>query len=69
MLLFAAAESAVGQAEENLRVTTDRFQEGVALSRDVLDAEVLLLQARTTRAQALADRALAAAWLRKAAGE
>jgi len=66
---IAAAESAVGQAEENLRVTTDRFQEGVALSRDVLDAEVLLLQARTTRAQALADRALAAARLRKAVGE
>ena len=66
---IAAAESAVGQAEENLRVTTDRFREGVALSRDVLDAEVLLLQARTTRAQALADRALAAARLRKAAGE
>ncbi|MDH4197287.1 MAG: TolC family protein, partial [Candidatus Aminicenantes bacterium] len=32
---IAAAESAVGQAEENLRVTTDRFREGVALSRDV----------------------------------
>ena len=66
---IAAAGSAVGQAEENLRVTTDRFQEGVALSRDVLDAEVLLLQARTTRAQALADRALAAARLRKAVGD
>jgi len=66
---IAAAESAVRQAEENLRVTTDRFQEGVALSRDVLDAEVLLVQAKMSRAQALADRALAAARLRKSSGE
>lgn len=66
---IAAARSAVGQAEENLRVTTDRFQEGVALSRDVLDAEVLLLQARTTLVQALANRALATACLRRAVGE
>jgi outer membrane protein TolC len=66
---IAAAESAVSQAEENLRVSTDRFQEGVALSRDVLDAEVLLVQARMSRANALADQALAAARLRKAAGE
>lgn len=65
---IAAAGRAAAQAEENLRVMTDRFREGVALSADVLDAEVLLLEARTRRVQAQADLALAEARLRKAMG-
>jgi outer membrane protein len=65
----AVAAEAVLQADENLRVTLDRFKDGVALNADVLDAEVALLQAKTAQAQAQADRAVALARLAKAAGE
>ena len=64
-----AAGRAVASAEENLRVTQDRFKEEVATSVEVLDAEALLLQARTARAQALTDLAIARAKLQKALGE
>ncbi len=59
---------AVAQAEENLRVTRERFQQGVALSADVLDADVALLRARVNRTQSAIDLALALARLEKAVG-
>jgi len=62
------AAQAAGQAEENLRVTRERFQQGVALSTDVLDADVALLRARTSRTQAAIDLVLAQARLEKALG-
>lgn len=66
---IAAADRAAAQAAENLRVTEERFREGVALGADVLDAEVLLLEARTRRIQALADLALGEARLCRATGD
>ena len=63
------AGQAVGQAEENLRVTKERFKQGVALSSDVLDAEMALLQAKLGRTQAEIDRVLAQAKLEKALGD
>ncbi len=63
------AGQAVGQAEENLRVTRERFKQGVALSSDVLDAEVALLQAKLGRTQAAIDQVLAQAKLEKALGD
>jgi outer membrane protein len=60
---------AVRQAEENRRVTVDRFKQGLALNSEVLDAEGLLLQARTGRTQILADYELAKARLRRAVGD
>jgi outer membrane protein TolC len=63
------AGQAVGQAEENLRVTRERFKQGVALSSDVLDAEVALLQAKLGRTQAAIDQVVAQARLEKALGE
>ncbi len=63
------AGQAVGQAEENLRVTKERFKQGVALSSDVLDAEMALLQAKLGRTQAEIDRVLAQARLEKALGD
>jgi outer membrane protein TolC len=63
------AREAVVQAEENLRVARERFREGVALNTDVLDAEVLALQAKTSLTQSQVDAALAGARLRKALGE
>jgi len=63
------AGQAVGQAEENLRVTRERFKQGVALSADVLDAEVALLQAKLGRTHAAIDQVLAQARLEKARGD
>jgi outer membrane protein TolC len=41
------ALSAVGQAQENLRLQRIRYQEGVAISTDVLDAVTLMITAET----------------------
>lgn len=65
---IGVAGQAVAQAEENLRVTVDRFKQGVALNTDVLDAEVALLQAKINRTQAAIDLALSQARLQKALG-
>jgi outer membrane protein TolC len=62
------AAQAVGQAEENLRVTRERFQQGVALSTEVLDSDVALFRARTNRTQAAIDLMLAQARLEKTLG-
>lgn len=62
------AEQGVKQAEENYRVTNKRFKEGLAQTSDLLDAEVALLQARTSYTQALVDFELAEARLQKALG-
>lgn len=63
------ADVAVNQAEENLRTTTQRFKNGVAINSDVLDAEVLLVNAKNTLAQAVADYEIANARLQKSLGE
>jgi len=62
------ASQAVGQAEENLRVTREEFKQGVALNADVLDADVALVQAQMNRTQAAIDLVLAQARLEKALG-
>lgn len=59
---------AVSQAGENLRVTQERFKQGIALNTEVLDAEVALLQAELNRTQAGIDLVLAQAKLEKALG-
>ncbi len=62
------AEQAVAQAEENYRVTVEKFKTGLALNSDVLDAETALLQAKTNHTQAVVDYQLAEARLEKALG-
>ncbi len=49
---LATAETAVGQAEENLRIRRQQFDVGRAQSDDVLDAERLLAFQRATLASA-----------------
>ncbi len=49
------AADTVSQAEENYRVTGNRFKAGLALNSDLLDAEVALLQAQIGHSQALVD--------------
>lgn len=62
------AEQGVKQAEENYRVTSDTFKQGLALNSEVMDAEFLLLQAKTNSTQALIDFELARARLQKVVG-
>jgi outer membrane protein len=66
---IAVAEQGVAQAEENYRITNEKFKSGLALNSDLLDAEVALLQAKWNSIQALVDHELADARLRKALGD
>jgi outer membrane protein TolC len=66
---LAVAEKGVRQAEENHRVTYEKFKSGLALNSDLLDAEAALLQAKWNRIQATVDRELADARLQKAIGQ
>jgi len=59
----------VDAAEENRRVTHDRYLEGLAPSSELLDAEVQLLRAHLSHARALAGLRVADARLRHALGE
>jgi len=65
---ITVAAKGVGQAEENLRITNEKFKAGLALNSDVLDAEVALLQAKWNHVQALIDHELADAKLQQAVG-
>jgi outer membrane protein TolC len=66
---ITVAEQGVKQADENYRVTSARFKQGLGTNSDLLDAEVALLLARTNYTQALVDFGLAEAALEKAIGE
>lgn len=63
------AEQGVKQAEENYRVTSAKFKQGLALNSDLLDAEVALLQAKMNYTQAVADYELAESSLERSIGE
>jgi len=63
------AEEAVKQAEENYRVTDDKFKQGITLNSELLDAETALKQVRTNYTQALVDYELAKAQIEKATGK
>ncbi|NQU11295.1 TolC family protein [bacterium] len=60
---------AVDQAEESLQITKDRYQGGLALLTQVLDAETALTAARQRRVMAEADQRIAAAALRRTLGQ
>ncbi len=62
------AEQTVSQAEENYRVTDDKFKQGLTLNSELLDAETALLQAKTNQIQSLADYELAVARIQRSIG-
>ncbi len=64
----AVAEQTVKQAEENYRVTDEKFKQGLTLNSELLDAEVALTQARTNYIQSLVDYELSMAKLDRATG-
>ena len=66
---ISVAEQGVGQAEENYRIVSERFRNGIALNTDLLDSEVALLQAKTNYTQTLVDYQLALAGLERATGQ
>lgn len=57
---------AVASAEESVKLTRARFEQGQALAAQLIDSETALVGARVRRAQADADRRIAIAALRKA---
>jgi outer membrane protein TolC len=65
---IGAADDGVKAAAEARRVAGERFAAGVATSTDVLDAQVVLLQAGLDRTQAIAGARLAEARLARALG-
>mgnify|MGYP005853888147 CR=1 FL=1 len=60
--------TAVAQAEEGVQLTRARFEQGLALATQLVDAETALTGARVRRAEAEADRRIAVAALRRALG-
>jgi len=62
------ADRGVESARENLRVTRDRYREGVAPSSDLLDAELALQRAQLDRTETLASLRIALAGLDRAVG-
>ena len=62
------SEKSIEQAEENLRMNEERYKYQVATATDVLDAVVLLAQARVNYVSALADFNIAKAALDRAMG-
>jgi outer membrane protein TolC len=65
---IATADDGLRSATEARRVVGERFNAGVAISTDVLDAEVAVLQAGLDRTRALANARLAEARLQRAVG-
>ena len=62
-------KKAVEAAEENLRVSQERYKAQVTTSTEVLDAQTLLTEASVNYYRALYDRNLAKARLQRAMGE
>lgn len=65
---IAVAQTAVEQAEENYRITEERFKAGVTTNAEVLDAESLLVSARANQTNAVYDFQSARARLVRAMG-
>jgi outer membrane protein TolC len=65
---LVVTRQAVAQASESADLTRARFQQGAALSTQLMDAETAVLSARVRRAEAEADQRIALAALRKAVG-
>lgn len=62
------SKKAVEQADENYRITKEKYEAQVATSTDLIDAEVSMLQAKTNLTNAVVDFQLANLTLQKAIG-
>lgn len=68
-LRVPVARFAVSQAEENIKVVTDRYREGLSTYTEVLDAENRRIQSLNNFYNALYDESLALFRLRRAVGD
>ncbi len=65
---LSVTRQVVAQAAESASLTRARFEQGMALSTQVIDAETALVAARVRHAEADADQRIAVAAVRKALG-
>lgn len=65
---LVVTEKAIAQAAESVELTRARFEQGLALTTQLIDAEAALTGARVRRAEAQAARQIAVAALRRALG-
>ncbi len=63
---LAVTERSVEQAAESASLTRNRFEQGLALSTQLIDSETALVAARVRRAEAETDQRIAIAAFRKA---
>ena len=63
------AQTAIEQAEENFRLNRELYDEQMATTTDVLDAQTLLTQAQNNYYNALNDYHIAKAKLERAIGK
>ena len=65
---IAVSQQVIEQAEENFRISEERYKESVATSTEVLDAQTLLTKAKSEYANALGDYNINYARLQRAMG-
>lgn len=65
---LSVTERTIAQAEESASITRARYEQGLALSTQLIDAETSLTAARVRHAEAEADRRIAVAALRRSLG-
>jgi outer membrane protein len=66
---LVVSQTSVEQAEENYRVASELFKQGLMTNSDLLDVEVALLQTKTNNVQTIVDYEIAKANLERATGE
>jgi outer membrane protein TolC len=65
---IAVSQKVIEQAEENFRISEERYKERIATSTEVLDAQTLLTKAKSEYANALGDYNVNYAKLQRAMG-
>ena len=66
---ISVTKVAISQAQENLRINQNRYQERVGTASDVLDAQTLLSQTETDNLQAVYEYQRAIARVKRSVGE
>ncbi len=66
---LVVSQTSVEQAEENYRVASELYKQGLILNSDLLDVEVALLQTKTNFVQTVVDYELAKSNLERAIGQ
>jgi len=66
---IVVTKSAIAQAEENLTVNRDRYENGLSTNTEVLDAETLRTRSRNNYSNAIYDAVMATLQLKRAVGE